>query len=272
MSVVIKEKTAYLSNEDSPDIRNPIHSTEVAMQFGFAGALVGGVTVYGWAAETVIETLGEEWLDSGWVEMNFKRPVYPAEQLKIKIGEDDGGGLGRTMTVEGNDGSIRIDGRVGLGTAPWFSELATPYSLSPSVPVTPHSQPLTLKTAPVGQSLIPVAMEMDVDSVREYASGKQRSTDPRFIGDKPRLHPAMIAGFETMMIYGQFEFSPGIHVFSRVQHLQRADAAPGYVAVGKFIEAFERKGRHHGIVDGSLVRNGSEFARSRQGLIFSIEK
>ena len=33
---------AYLSNEDSADIGNPIHSSEVAAQFGFRGALVGG--------------------------------------------------------------------------------------------------------------------------------------------------------------------------------------------------------------------------------------
>ena len=36
---------AYLDNDDSPDITNPIHSTEVAKSYGFDGPLVGGVTV-----------------------------------------------------------------------------------------------------------------------------------------------------------------------------------------------------------------------------------
>ena len=29
---------AFLGNDDSPDISNPIHSTEVAQAYGFAGA------------------------------------------------------------------------------------------------------------------------------------------------------------------------------------------------------------------------------------------
>ena len=44
---------AYLGHEDSPDISNPIHSTEVAQAYGFKGPLVGGVTVWGWATETL---------------------------------------------------------------------------------------------------------------------------------------------------------------------------------------------------------------------------
>ena len=39
--------TAYLDNDDSPDIENPIHSTEVARAYGYDGPLIGGVTVWG---------------------------------------------------------------------------------------------------------------------------------------------------------------------------------------------------------------------------------
>ena len=62
---------AYLDNDDSPDITNPIHSTEVAKAYGFAGPLVGGVTVWGWATDTILEALGEEWLEDGWVGRIF---------------------------------------------------------------------------------------------------------------------------------------------------------------------------------------------------------
>ena len=48
---------AYLGNDDSPDISNPIHSTEVAKAYGFDGPLVGGVTVWGWATETILKLL-----------------------------------------------------------------------------------------------------------------------------------------------------------------------------------------------------------------------
>ncbi|MBK7127705.1 MAG: hypothetical protein IPH65_17600 [Dehalococcoidia bacterium] len=38
---------AFLDSEDSPTISSPIHSTEVAGQYGFQAALVGSVTVWG---------------------------------------------------------------------------------------------------------------------------------------------------------------------------------------------------------------------------------
>ncbi len=61
---------AYLDNDDSPDITNPIHSTEVAKSYGFDGPLVGCVTVGGWATDTILAAAGEGWLEEGWSEPN----------------------------------------------------------------------------------------------------------------------------------------------------------------------------------------------------------
>ena len=56
---------ATLDGPDSADITNPIHSTEVARQYGFERALVGGVTVYGWATPPIIQTLGRDVAQQG---------------------------------------------------------------------------------------------------------------------------------------------------------------------------------------------------------------
>lgn len=269
MYVIERTATAYLSNEDSPDIRNPIHSTEVARKYGFQGPLVGGITVYGWLAEVVAEHLGDDWLDHGWSEFSFKRPVYPGEALVFRLAEDDQPGY--AMTVEGDDGSVRISGRAGLNLAPWFGELAVPSSLMPAMPASVELRDLSPEAPPVGEDLLPIRMSMDVEDARAYAIEKQRSSDERFVGEHPRLHPAMVAGFEIFLIYEQFKpATPGIHVYSQVQHMHRADAGPGYIAGGKFIDAFERKGRHHGTIDGWLIRDAVEICRARQGFIYAL--
>ena len=77
--------TAFLDGEDSIEIDNIIHSTEGAAQFGFSGALVGGVTVYSWAVPALIEALGEEWLDSGWIDFRLRRPVYPGDEITTRV-------------------------------------------------------------------------------------------------------------------------------------------------------------------------------------------
>ena len=74
--------TAFLDGEDRPDIPNPIHSTGVARQYGFAGPLVGGVTVYGWLVPPILDLLGDAWLESGWADVRFRRPVYPGDDLE----------------------------------------------------------------------------------------------------------------------------------------------------------------------------------------------
>lgn len=267
-TLATRETVAYLSNEDSPTIRNPIHSTAGGSQFGFKGPLVGGVTVYGWASDVVLETLGQDWLKLGWAEIAFKQPVYPGDALVIELDED--GAAGMALRVLGPDQAARIEGRVGLGLAPWFSELSEPRTLEPEVHPITHRK-LTLSDAPVGEFLLPVPMEMSPEQAVSYAVEKQRSQNQQFVGPRPLLHPAMIAGFETMMVYGQFEFSPGIHVSSQVQHLTQAEAAEGYVATGKMLEAHEKRSRHYATVDGSLIRDGVEYARARQVLIFAIE-
>ena len=82
--VIENSVMAYLDNEDSADISNPIHSTEVAKSYGFAGPLVGGVTVWGWATDTILEALGEDWLEKGWAEYSFRHPTFPGDLLTVR--------------------------------------------------------------------------------------------------------------------------------------------------------------------------------------------
>ncbi len=89
-TVIENSVVAYLDNDDSPDISNPIHSTEVAKSYGFTGPLVGGVTVWGWATDTILEALGEDWLQEGWAEYSFRQPVYPGDTLLIRAALDAG--------------------------------------------------------------------------------------------------------------------------------------------------------------------------------------
>ena len=70
MNTATRTITAFLDGPDSPDISNPIHSTEVATQYGFRAALVGGVTVYGWTVPAIIGALGEGWLERGWADVS----------------------------------------------------------------------------------------------------------------------------------------------------------------------------------------------------------
>ncbi|MCX7619008.1 MaoC family dehydratase [Tepidiforma sp.] len=122
--------TAFLDGEDRPDIPNPIHSTSVARAHGFAGPLVGGVTVYGWLVPSILDLLGEGWLSSGWADVRFRRPVYPGDGLEAVAEGPPGGPVALRMAKA--DGAAAIEGEAGLGGAPWLAELALPADRQPS--------------------------------------------------------------------------------------------------------------------------------------------
>ena len=81
------EFVATMDDPDDPDMfeRNRIHTNAGAQEYGFKGAFVGGVTLYAWTIPTVIDALGGEWLDHGWVNIRFRRPTYPGARIRVRV-------------------------------------------------------------------------------------------------------------------------------------------------------------------------------------------
>jgi hypothetical protein len=127
MTTATRTITAFLDGPDRPDISNPIHSTEVATQYGFRAALVGGVTVYGWTVPAIIEALGPGWLERGWADVSFRRPVYPGDGMAAAVTSADGR---HRLTMSNQDGEACIAGEVGRGEAPFLDELGMPGRLN----------------------------------------------------------------------------------------------------------------------------------------------
>ena len=62
---------------------NKIHSDDIAKRFGFTGALVPGVTVFGHLAWPVTRRFGERWLQGSWVTTRFIKPAYDSETISL---------------------------------------------------------------------------------------------------------------------------------------------------------------------------------------------
>ena len=80
---------------------NKIHSDEVAQKYGFKGALVPGVAVWGHLTHPLVEQFGERWLSQSLSETRFFKPAYHGDRLIISMEEDDGGFLVRGHNEEG---------------------------------------------------------------------------------------------------------------------------------------------------------------------------
>jgi hypothetical protein len=259
---------AFLDNEDSDEIINPIHSSGFAERHGFRAALVGGVTVWGWATPAILQVLGDGWLDRGWADFAFRQPTYPGDRMTIRVGTTEG--EARAVTMTNQDGVDCVVATVGLGEAPWLGEIAVPERREPAPSADPKPR-LTLDDPPIGRDLVPMAQPMFVDNAREYLRVSQRTDDPRFAGERPRIHPGWLAGRFEDLLRHNFAIPASMHTRSQVQHLAPAYASQTVVSAARMVEAYERKGHHFGVFDCLVLgEGGQELARIRHTTIFRI--
>ena len=74
----------------SESSENKIHSDEIAKKFGFKGALVPGVAVYGHLTLPLVDRFGENWLEHSVCDLRLIKPAYHDDRLVLSISEEDG--------------------------------------------------------------------------------------------------------------------------------------------------------------------------------------
>lgn len=253
-----------------PEVPNLLFSPSGAREYGYQTALISGPVVFGWAVPSIIEALGEEWLDQGWSQIVFRRPTYPGEDLLIAVEPNDD--QSATLHIAGPDTHDRIVGALGLGNAPWLGELAEPERVEPEE--APGELPrLELEAAPVGEDLRPLGTFVSVEEMKRYAREQQQTDDPRFAGERPRLHPGWIAVRPVPFLHHSFDYGPALQVRSEIQVSAPAYAGQRVVTAGRLREVYERKGHHHAVVDCVTRGEGGEvLIRQRHTTIFEVAR
>ena len=259
---------AFLDGEDSLEIDNIIHSTAGAAQFGYSGPLVGGVTVYAWAAPAIIDALGEQWLDHGWSDFRLRRPVYPGDQITTRVSQNDDGGFEFTMAKE--TGEVCIAGTLGLGDADWLNEIAMPQRREP-VPAANPTTLLTPENLPLGEDMPPMAVPISLEDAEAYADELARDPHPRWRGSDARLHSGWLAGRPTRLLRHTWHYNAAIHAASRIQQLAPARAGQTLTVAGRLSSAYQRKGHEYALNDVAIfAEDGQPLTRIRQTSIYQV--
>ena len=274
--------TAFLDGEDSLEIDNIIHSTEGAAQFGFQGALVGGVTVYSWAVPALIEALGDDWLDQGWIDFRLRRPVYPGDEITTRVTQiadpviPAQAGISQQVsaavefTMSKESGEVCIAGTAGLGEAEFYRDLAVAQNRAPVPPADPPTL-LTPENLPVGEDLPAMAVPMSLVDAAEYADRFGRDPHPRWRGDGARLHPGWIAGRCVRLTKHTYHYPAGIHAGSQVQMLAPATAGQTLVVSGHVTDGYRRKLHEYCLLDVTISSDsGEDLARLRHRTIYQV--
>jgi acyl dehydratase len=229
------------------------------------------VHTYGWACAAIIRAVGDGWLDNGWADVSYRRPVYPGATLvtTVTVGDE----YASVETVEAADGAVVLGGHAGTGLASWFSELDRPELRAPEPPPAPEKLVrMRLEEAPVGRDFRPMEVDASLSFARAWAATRLEDTDPRWHeGEHPRLHPSFLAGRMTPLFRHNYRYGPAIHVRTRIQHLAPARAGQRLVVAARLHAAYERKGHHYHESDCWIFgEDGAALAAKRHTGIFRV--
>ena len=87
--------SAYNTSRHS---ENKMHDDTVAKRYGFVGGLVPGVDVMAYMMHLPVAKWGRPFLERGWIEARFVKPVYDGETTEVR-GEERDGALSITIAT-----------------------------------------------------------------------------------------------------------------------------------------------------------------------------
>ena len=213
---------------------NKIHSDEIAKRFGFTGALVPGVTVFGHLAWPLTRRYGERWLQSSWVTTRFIKPAYHSETISLADRENGAD----SVVVE-----CRNSADVLLATLECTIESSQgPADIYAHLGGATQSQArvdINWDTVQVDEPFPTYLWQPDEALNREYAA---RVDDETELFRKGVLHPHAILSQANQVLVRRYVMPAWIHTGSeiRFRRLLRVGEAIEVRAVP--LEKWERKG------------------------------
>ena len=247
-----------IATHDPPPkgIPNPIHDDAGADAAGYSGALVAGVRTYGWAAEAIIEVVGEGWLSDGWVDFSLRRPLFTGDELTTTVTATAEGWAVACVGVGASGNRVVLDGTCGLGTGSWVGDLTPPSARPAEEP--PLVRPTyTIDTVPLGEELRPLGVHVSPDAARRLATDDLGVGHQRYVqGDRPLVSPYFLAARMAPLTRHNFTYGPTIHARSQIQHVGSALSGQDLTITAVIVDAWERNEHWYQVLDG--VVSGSD--------------
>jgi hypothetical protein len=241
----------------SKQSENLIHDDATARRYGFAGALVPGVTVYAYLTHPLVSTFGTAWLDRGTATVRFVKPILEGDAVIVS---------GSVTDRDPRGVSVSLVARVERGEECAVMSATIPAGLPTPVNLTTyHETPLPDPRPPVTRDVLLAIKDLgtpvtpyDDGRAREYLA-KVDDPLPLYRGLDGRVHPAFYLDQANRALSGNVRLGPWIHASSIVRHLGRASVNDTLRTRGRIRSLYEKKGRE--FVELDLVIVGGEKPR-----------
>jgi len=224
---------------------NRIHSDDVARRYGFRGALVPGVAVYGYLTYPLVERLGESWLARSTSSVRFLKPAYEGDRLCIAATDHDGACEARCTN---QDGTLLAELESEPGTVPEAESQA----LFDAAAKPPERIEMTWETVVEGQPFIPWHWQITEDANRTFAL----RVDDDLPIYRTAAHPHWLLGIANRALTREYVMPAWIHVGSDIRFRTLLKVGDTVEVRAVPLEKWERKGHQFVKLYLAYLRDG----------------
>lgn len=249
MPVLLPSVRHVVAHNDAKDSGNPVHDEDVAKRLNFSGALVPGVTVFGYMTHGLLEHYGESWLDRGRMHVRFRRPVYAGQKLLIHStsGEDvSTADLVDIRVTNQNDEACAL----GSGSLPTSMPGSAVGPLPPPRDLPRRKWPARRERLLEERVLGSITAVFEKADTSEFLTAMQDKLDVYRSGV---VHPAWLLRQANLIVDGSVDVGPWIHVESDIQNYNRGFSGRPIEIRAQVVKLFERKGHDYADLDVVLL-------------------
>jgi acyl dehydratase len=249
------------------DACNLICDDTHARRHGYKAGLVSGVSIYAYMSRSVVEFLGQDWLERGFAEVAFHHPTYEGEEIRV---------TGQLSSVT-KEGTLCIDLKAenaqgmacGTGVARLPAHRPQPEPTIDDCPAGQHAlrRPISLHSLKVGEHLTRITSEFDRKTHWEYCEKSVRDHHPIY---RQFVHPGWFLAQANSILTANYDLPPWIHVSSAVQNYRAQENECVVETRGRVVEKFELRGNHFIVLDVTIFGGQNCLATVRHTAIFRI--
>jgi hypothetical protein len=244
-----------------------MHSDDVALAYGFKGALVPGVTVFSHMTQPLVARHGIDWLTRGSAEVTFAKPAYEGELLSIRS----------TPGAEADSYAVTCLNEQGVELAQMSAQLHyAPPAADTRATVAPaaarEKQLVTWDLMEVGTPFPALLWNPTQADNLEWCADVRDELPIYRDGSAPLLHPGFVLRQANLVLRNRFTLPVWIHTASRIVFHAAARAGEAFEVRAIPEEKWLRKGHEFVRLYVCILRDGRVVAEILHTAIFRPRK
>jgi hypothetical protein len=238
---------------------NRIHADDVARRHGFQGALVPGVTVYGYASHALLAALGPGWLAGGLTRLRFRAPCYDGDTLEVSVRAGDLEVTVGERTCVVGCASLPAGGRGGI---------AVPFIPAAPLPAPDERPTASEEELTVGHVLGSVPLPTDRRLAADFL---EQLEEPSPIYDAEGIvHPAYLLHGANRVLTANLVLPAWLHVESEIGHYRTVGIGEQLQVRGRVGATFTRKDHRFVVLDVAWLAGEETVAAARHTAIWQL--